>query len=104
LRRIFTFLHNSNDKSPPPSLFPALSFPLFEFGADDIGRGTFFSDKPDIRPNDDNNSGANISPKPTKTILNDGKPLDRDRGLLIISIKTTETYAGAGILRAGPRK
>jgi hypothetical protein len=102
LRRVPIFLHNSDDESLPLFLFPAFPLPLFEFGADNVGRGTFFGDKPDIRPNDDNNGGVNISPKLAKTILNGGGPLDRDGRLLITSMKTTETYAGAGIPIAGP--
>jgi hypothetical protein len=104
LRRVSTSLHNSDDKSSLPFPFPVLSLPLFEFGAEDVGRGTFFGDKPDTKPNNDNNDGANISPKPAKTILNGGGPLNRDGGLSITSVEITETYAGAGIPIAGPRK
>jgi hypothetical protein len=72
LRRVSTFLHNSDDKSLSPFPFPAFPFPLFEFGADDVGRDIFLNDKPDTKSNNDNNNGVNISPKPAKTILNGG--------------------------------
>ena len=104
LRRVPTSLHNNDDELSLSFLFSVFPPPLFEFGADDIGRNTFLGDKPDIKPNNDNNNGVNIFPKPAKTILNGGGPLNRDGELSIISMETTETYTGAGIPMAGLRR